>query len=291
MIRAIDDLTPETAAAARAWLADAVAAVPASYRDSVREDLLASLCEAVDPAATPAEFAEAVRPIGAVVIEDDDRPAPNPLVGRCCGVPYDFRPPTGERLRQAMWNPADPHLFAPRAFGVGWNLNVGALAVRLGLIEPDAEDVPFSHVPPRGFAVAAGLPFALAGAVVAHYAARGGSLPATLPRHWDAAGTPDAWSSKRAAARTDLAVAAGASALAASALRGTRPGAERAGRLAAAGGIAGGVAAITVARSVPRGGWWVGPLLVASMVGGAAAPLLGLALAGRRGEQRRDLSR
>ena len=177
MIRAIDDLTPETAAAARAWLADAVAAVPASYRDSVREDLLASLCEAVDPAATPAEFAEAVRPIGAVVIEDDDRPAPNPLVGRCCGVPYDFRPPTGERLRQAMWNPADPHLFAPRAFGVGWNLNVGALAVRLGLIEPDAEDVPFSHVPPRGFAVAAGLPFALAGAVVAHYAARMGVCP------------------------------------------------------------------------------------------------------------------
>ena len=85
-------------------------------------------------------------------------------------------------------------------------------------------------------------------------------------------------------------VAAGAGTFGLTALRPSRSGAERAGRLALATAAAGCAAAITVARSVPRGGWWVGPLTVGSMVGGAALPLLGLALAGRRGEQRRDLA-
>jgi hypothetical protein len=40
-------------------------------------------------------------------------------------VPYDFRRPTAERLRAAMWDPEGAHLVSPRAFGVGWSLNVG----------------------------------------------------------------------------------------------------------------------------------------------------------------------
>lgn len=39
-------------------------------------------------------------------------------------VPYDFRPPTWERLREAYWNPDDPRLFTDRPFGVGWSLNL-----------------------------------------------------------------------------------------------------------------------------------------------------------------------
>jgi hypothetical protein len=39
-------------------------------------------------------------------------------------VPYDFRPPTMERVRQAWWNPDDPRLFTPREFGVGWAVNL-----------------------------------------------------------------------------------------------------------------------------------------------------------------------
>jgi len=45
--------------------------------------------------------------------------------GRVFGfVPYDFRPPTWDRIRDAYWNPADDRLFTDRVFGVGWALNL-----------------------------------------------------------------------------------------------------------------------------------------------------------------------
>jgi hypothetical protein len=39
-------------------------------------------------------------------------------------VPYDFRPPTMERIRSAYWNPASDRLFSDRVFGVGWAVNL-----------------------------------------------------------------------------------------------------------------------------------------------------------------------
>jgi len=42
-------------------------------------------------------------------------------------VPYDFRRPTIERLKRSWWAPDDPHLLTPRAFGVGWDLNLARL--------------------------------------------------------------------------------------------------------------------------------------------------------------------
>lgn len=297
MIRSLEELTPATARAATDWLDASVASLPEAYRGVVRDELLTSLCEAVEPAMTPEEFARAVEKIGVFVVEDeepepDDVPreaSTSPLVGTWLGIPYDFRPPTGERIRQSMWNPTDPHVMMPRAFGAGWDLNLGAVAVRLGIIEPDAEDVPFASVPQDAYAVAAALPLALTAAVVAHYAVRGATLDADLPSHWGPAGVPDAWVPRARAGWTDVLTAAAGGALAASAVRSRRSGAERAGRLAVATAVAGLAATITVSRTAPKGGWWVGPALVASMVAGTAAPLLGLALAGRRGEQRRDL--
>jgi hypothetical protein len=48
--------------------------------------------------------------------------------GKIAGIfPYDLRIPTPGRLRQAMWNPENPHLLVPTAFGVGWSLNLHAL--------------------------------------------------------------------------------------------------------------------------------------------------------------------
>jgi Family of unknown function (DUF5808) len=45
--------------------------------------------------------------------------------GKVAGVvPYDFRPPTWERLMEAYWNPSDPRLFTDRVFGVGWAINL-----------------------------------------------------------------------------------------------------------------------------------------------------------------------
>jgi hypothetical protein len=45
--------------------------------------------------------------------------------GRVGGVvPYDFRPPTWERIRSAYWNPNSERLFSDRVFGVGWAMNL-----------------------------------------------------------------------------------------------------------------------------------------------------------------------
>jgi hypothetical protein len=45
--------------------------------------------------------------------------------GRVIGVvPYDFRPPTWQRIREAYWNPESDRLFSDRVFGVGWAVNL-----------------------------------------------------------------------------------------------------------------------------------------------------------------------
>ena|ERR671935_560961 len=45
--------------------------------------------------------------------------------GRVFGlVPYDFRPPTWQRIRDAYWNPDSDELFSDRVFGVGWAVNL-----------------------------------------------------------------------------------------------------------------------------------------------------------------------
>lgn len=54
--------------------------------------------------------------------------------GRLLGlVPYDFRVPSLDRLRQAYWNPRSPKVFTDRPFGVGWSVNIPTLLRRLGV--------------------------------------------------------------------------------------------------------------------------------------------------------------
>lgn len=48
--------------------------------------------------------------------------------GEIAGVPYDFRPPTVEKLRRSAWDPDNPRLVVPHAFGVGWSINFARLA-------------------------------------------------------------------------------------------------------------------------------------------------------------------
>lgn len=67
----------------------------------------------------------------AVAAEQRKPPEEREWHGRVGGiVPYDFRRPTLDRLRSAVWDPDSPHLLSPQVFGVGWTLNVGRL-VRL----------------------------------------------------------------------------------------------------------------------------------------------------------------
>ncbi len=47
--------------------------------------------------------------------------------GRFLGVPYDFRMPTYERVKEAVWNTRDSRILRPHAFGWGYSLNLHAL--------------------------------------------------------------------------------------------------------------------------------------------------------------------
>jgi hypothetical protein len=59
--------------------------------------------------------------------------------GQVLGVPYDFRPPTGKRLKERWWNPEDPRLLTPHVFGVGWSINLYQAKQRLlGAADADA---------------------------------------------------------------------------------------------------------------------------------------------------------
>lgn len=51
------------------------------------------------------------------------------LFGR---VPYDLRPPTFHRVVNAIWQPDSDRVFTPTAFGVGWSVNLAALARPFG---------------------------------------------------------------------------------------------------------------------------------------------------------------
>jgi hypothetical protein len=48
-------------------------------------------------------------------------------------MPYDWRRPTLQRVRDEVWNPAGRRLLVPKAFGWGYGLNLAELARRLGL--------------------------------------------------------------------------------------------------------------------------------------------------------------
>jgi len=49
-------------------------------------------------------------------------------------IPYDFRLPTTEKLKEAYWNPFEKRVFTPEVFGVGWAVNFYTLLERLRLI-------------------------------------------------------------------------------------------------------------------------------------------------------------
>jgi len=63
--------------------------------------------------------------VAAVATELSKPEAERTWHGRVWGVvPYDFRPPTWERIRSAYWNPESDRLLSDRVFGVGWAVNL-----------------------------------------------------------------------------------------------------------------------------------------------------------------------
>jgi hypothetical protein len=53
-----------------------------------------------------------------------------PKTGTVLGMPYDWRRPTIARVKARLWNPDGAHLFVPRAFGIGWDINFARLIHR-----------------------------------------------------------------------------------------------------------------------------------------------------------------
>lgn len=196
-----------------------------------------------------------------------------------------WRPPTWSRFAETLWDPRNPKVLVPNVFRLGWTINFGALAVKAGLIEPDAEDVPFANVPEPAFRTAAVVPTVLAGAVVLHYLARWDELPERLPSHWAWDGTPDRFQSKGAAAATDLGISVLGAAAAWLGTRGPR-GAGIAAATAVAGVTA---AATTVWRTADRRLGWAGPAFAAAVLAVPGSVLYALARAGREAEIRADL--
>jgi hypothetical protein len=60
-------------------------------------------------------------------------------------IPYDFRTPSPKRIKRSFWAPDDPRIFVPRAFGVGWSVNLASVKEQIKKLRAN-----FAGTPPRG---------------------------------------------------------------------------------------------------------------------------------------------
>lgn len=110
---------------------------------------------------------------------------------RVFGVPVETRGPVSAEVRSRVWDPANPRLFVPRLFGVGWSVNLGAVAVRAGLIRPDDADANvLRSIPGRDLNTARRVPLIVAGATAATLAVLWRSLPSSVASGFGMTGKP-----------------------------------------------------------------------------------------------------
>lgn len=70
--------------------------------------------------------------------------------------------------RSHWWDPTDSRILIPRSIGIGWDINLGAVAVKLGWLRPDDfDDDVVGAISPNVTRVIETLPIALAGSGVA----------------------------------------------------------------------------------------------------------------------------
>ncbi|MGW0786213.1 DUF5808 domain-containing protein [Streptomyces sp. NPDC002913] len=110
---------------------------------------------------------------------------------RVFGIPVETRGPVSAEVRSRVWDPTNPRLFVPRLFGIGWTVNLGAVAVRAGLIRPDDTDADvLRSIPERDLSAARGVPLVLAGSTAAALALLWSSLPSSVASGFGMAGRP-----------------------------------------------------------------------------------------------------
>lgn len=170
-------------------------ALSPAARQAALDDLRAALADGAteDYLGAPADYAAAVRDAFATDGEPQDEQ------GSVFGVPYDTRGATDPVVRSRIWAPSDPHILVPRLLGLGWTVNLGAVAVRLGLLRPDDwDDDSLDAVDPR---VLAGLRVApvLAASVAVVVSVRTWRRGAPVPTRWRGWGRADGWAGPSAA--------------------------------------------------------------------------------------------
>lgn len=111
---------------------------------------------------------------------------------RMISSPVGLNPLTVHKRLASAFDPADPRILVPHALGLGWQVNLGAVATRLHLVDPDQldEDV-LDALDERSLATAgaaAALP-AVVGLTLLPF----GLGQERLPNHWPLFGPPDGW--------------------------------------------------------------------------------------------------
>jgi len=300
-VRSLTELPREPRHAAESYLRDvatALQAADAEMRDDVLADLESHLLERLDSDSTADDVARLIAELGSPESFSAARgvriETPNTVgAGRVLGIPYDLRVPTSERVAERLWNPRDPRIWMPRVFGMGWDLNMGAVAVRLNLIEPDSEDMPFESTPDRIFFGALAVPVVMTLAMLISYIALRSALPTQLPAHWNIQGAADSFWGQGTAFGFLFLLALVPTAWAvwsvlsrrAPLLRGATIG--FAALFASLGSLLWLLTLVTALTEFVA--WWLSPALIALAVAVPFGILLWLARAGRKAEQRRDL--
>lgn len=90
-----------------------------------------------------------------------------PRASHLFGIPWNLS--VGKGWGRRLFNPADDRIIVPHALGMGWAINLGAVAVRLGVLQPDdADEEAVATLHPRDAAI----PFATVAAIAVAHAIR-----------------------------------------------------------------------------------------------------------------------
>ncbi len=88
--------------------------------------------------------------VGAIYQELRKPPEQRTWHGRVAGaIPYDFRLPTFERVREAYWDPASDRVFSDKVIGVGWAVNIPTAARKISEIVRQYADASATLRAPR----------------------------------------------------------------------------------------------------------------------------------------------
>lgn len=164
-------------------------------RREIREGLAEYISDNLDPAVSDEDASVFLESLGRPDSSDEASrsPASRGVFGRVLGIPYGVVPPAEDENAARWWDPRSSRIFVPRMLGVGWDINYGALAVKLNLIDPDSEDEPFHDVPDWVHLIGLAIPVVLTILLVVFVAVFAPRLPEQLPVHWDIRGRVDRW--------------------------------------------------------------------------------------------------